>query len=271
MAETAAHSTVPTPRGAAATAQLGDTQTPPPPRLSGRNSYSLFVSSMKLLLPALAAGLVLLVIAWPQLMPDVSRSGLDFAKIARDQAKTLNMLNARYSGIDENNQPFTVAADLATQTPDDENVVELQHPMADIRTTQGDLVALSARVGHYDREAETLDLAGTVHLTHDKGFNIITDAATVDLKNGSAAGDNAVSGEGPSGELQSEGFRLRERGQVIVFTGKSRLLIYPDAKETMPGVGAKTPGGKAPENETPAGEIPANAPPGDETLKENAQ
>ncbi len=221
---------------------LGDGKRRQPPRLSGRNSYSLFVSSMKIVLPALAAGLVLLVIAWPQLMPDVSRSGLDFAKIARDHAKTLNMLNARYSGVDDNNQPFSIAADLATQSPENEDMVELQHPKADIKTTEGDLVALSARVGHYDRKAESLALTGKVHLTHDKGFDIVTEKATIDLKDGSAAGDTAVSGAGPSGELQSEGFRLSERGQVILFTGKSRLLIYPEAKnELSEGNGAAGP------------------------------
>lgn len=238
MAHIAAHSTVQQERSSAADADAaGAILRPPPPRLSGRNGYSLFVSSMKVLLPALAAGLVLLVVAWPQLMPDVSRSGIDFQKIARDQAKTLNMLNARYSGVDQHNQPFNVAADLATQMPDNENLVELQHPKADIRTTEGDTVALSARLGHYHREQEKLDLAGRVHLTHDKGFDIVTETATVDLKDGSAAGDSAVSGQGPSGELQSEGFRLSERGQVILFTGKSRLLIHPEAKEDRPPQG----------------------------------
>ena len=243
MAETIAHPT-------AASAAPGRAAPPPsgggkrrqPPRLSGRNSYSLFVSSMKILLPALAAGLVLLVIAWPQIMPDVSRSGLDFARIARDHAKTLSMLNARYSGVDENNQPFNIAADLATQAPDRENVVELQHPKADIRTKDGDLVALSARLGHYDRDAETLDLTGSVHLSDAKGFNVITEAATLDLKDGSAAGDTPVSGDGPSGELQSEGFRLRERGQIIMFTGKARLLIYPEAEGALPQASKAEPG-----------------------------
>ena len=206
-----------------------------PPRLSGRNSYSLFVTSMKVVLPALAAGLVLLVIAWPQIVPEIGRSGIDFQKIAHDQAKTLNMLNARYSGVDENNQPFTIAADLATQTPNDENLVELQHPKADIRTTEGDMVALSARRGHYYREEEKLDLAGKVHLTHGKGFDISTETATIDLSNGSASGDSAVSGQGPSGTLQSEGFRLRESGQIILFTGKSRLVIYPDDTDEATG------------------------------------
>ena len=251
MAESVVHSPSAVPPGggknSAAPPQSEGGRHPLPPRLSGRNSYSLFVSSMKLVLPALAAGLVLLVIAWPQLMPDVSRSGLDFNKIARDHAKTLNMLNARYSGVDENNQPFSVAADLASQMPDNENLVELQHPKADIKTTEGDLVALSARVGHYDREVETLDLSGKVHLTHDKGFDIVTEEATVDLNDGSAAGDAPVSGQGPSGELQAEGFRLRDRGQIIVFTGKSRLVIYPEAKEQLSN--EKSPQG-APEEAT---------------------
>jgi lipopolysaccharide export system protein LptC len=186
MAESAIHQTGPAPRDAERSrGTAGGAVTPPaPPRLSGRNSYSLFVSSMKVLLPAVAAGLVVLVVAWPHLMPDIGRSGLDFAKIARDQAKTLNMLNARYSGIDDNNQPFNVAADMATQTPDNENLVELQHPKADIRTSEGNLVALAARVGHYHREEETLDLAGQVHLIHDDGFDIVTESARIDLKGG---------------------------------------------------------------------------------------
>ncbi|NIA67951.1 LPS export ABC transporter periplasmic protein LptC [Pelagibius litoralis] len=204
-----------------------------PPRLSGRNSYSLFVTSMKFLLPALATGLVLLVIAWPQIIPDQRSLGLDFSKIARDQAKNLNMLNAHFSGVDENNQPFNITADMASQTPDNEDVVELQHPKAKMQTTEGARIGISARLGHFDQEVEILNLTGTVHLTHDKGFEMTTDAATVDLKEGTAAGDSAVSGQGPAGELQAEGFRMREKGQIIVFTGKSRMLILPNAEESL--------------------------------------
>lgn len=243
MAQTAAHLAIRRHPSAAAEQEAAG-QALPPPRLSGRNGYSLFVSSMKVLLPAMAAGLVLLVVAWPQLIPDVSRSGIDFQKIARDQAKTLNMLNARYSGVDENNQPFNVAADLATQAPENENLIELQHPKADIRTTEGDLVALSARLGHYHRADEKLDLSGKVHLTHDEGFDIVTETATINLNDGSAAGSSAVSGQGPTGELQAEGFRLSDRGQVILFTGRSRLLIYPEAESDQP---QEDPGNQTPE------------------------
>src|SRR5690606_24131959 len=78
----------------------------PAPRLSGRNGYSLFVSSMKLLLPCLAAALVILVVAWPQIRQHESLVGRQLIEDARREAQNLRMVNARYTGVDEKNQPF---------------------------------------------------------------------------------------------------------------------------------------------------------------------
>ena len=36
-----------------------------------------------------------------------------------------------------------------------------------------------------------------------------------------------MEGQGPFGDLNGEGFVLREKGKTIIFTGKARLLIYP--------------------------------------------
>jgi hypothetical protein len=33
--------------------------------------------------------------------------------------------------------------------------------------------------------------------------------------------------------VQSEGFRVLDRGQTIIFTGKSRLVLQPGAKEAL--------------------------------------
>ena len=70
-----------------------------PPRLSRRDRYSLFVVVMKVLLPALAAGLLLLLVAWPQLDPTNDRLGLDFSDLSIEQPDNLSMLNARFSGF----------------------------------------------------------------------------------------------------------------------------------------------------------------------------
>jgi hypothetical protein len=58
------------------------------PRLSGLSRYSLFVNSMKVFLPALAAALIILVVAWPQLVPDENSFQIEIIKNAAEQAKS---------------------------------------------------------------------------------------------------------------------------------------------------------------------------------------
>ena len=206
---------------------------PQPPRLSQRNVYSLFVNWMKFLLPALACALILLVVAWPQIAPDDTLFRVEPIKNAAQEAKNLNMINARFSGFDEKQQPFTVTADMATQRPGEKDRVELQKPKADITLEDGTWLALTAKVGYYDRQTELLDLVGAVNLFHDEGFEVRTERAQVDLKNGTASGDLPVESQGPSGTLTSEGFRVVDDGETVIFTGKSKMILYPDEKDAL--------------------------------------
>ncbi|HMB75208.1 MAG TPA: LPS export ABC transporter periplasmic protein LptC [Kiloniellaceae bacterium] len=201
-----------------------------PPRLSQRNHYSVFVHWMKFLLPALACALILLVVAWPQIAPDEKLFQVEPIKNAAQEAQNLNMINARFSGFDDKEQPFTVTADMATQRPGEKDRVELQRPKADITLQDGTWLALTAKVGYYDRETELLDLVGAVNLFHDEGFEVRTEKAQVDLKNGVASGNVPVESQGPSGTLTSEGFRILDKGDIVIFTGKSKLVLYPEEK-----------------------------------------
>ena len=205
-----------------------------PPRLSGRSTYSLYVSAMKVLLPALATAMIILLIAWSHFSPEDALFGTDGIKNPAQQAENLSMINARYSGVDDQNQPFTVTADMATQARSDENRIDLQLPGADISMKDGAWLALTAKVGHYDRKAELLDLEGEVNLFHDQGFEMHSEYARIDLKAGTAEGNLPVQGQGPLGILNAEGFKIFDRGARVIFTGKSSMTIYPDAKDDIP-------------------------------------
>lgn len=204
-----------------------------PPRFSGRNGYSRFVGLMKVVLPALAAGLVVLVIAWPQLNINSDRFRLGISHLGFGQPDNLSMVNARFNGIDEKNRPFTITADLATQSSENENLIALELPKADMTLQDGAWLALSARAGQYDQDREQLALNGDVSLFHDNGFEMHTESATIDLAGGVARGEAPVEGQGAPGMIAGEGFEVLDKGQRIIFTGKSRLLIMPEAKETM--------------------------------------
>ena len=54
---------------------------------------------------------------------------------------------------------------------------------------------------------------------------VLTAAAQIQLREGSASGDEPVAAQGPFGTLTSEGFRLTDRGQVVIFTGRSHAVL----------------------------------------------
>ena len=201
----------------------------PPPRLSIRNRYSIFVGFMKVLLPATAAALILLVVAWPQFTIDEGQFRLSMSQLAPEQADSLTMLNARFEGVDDEDQPYTITADMATQSEDDKDLVTLELPKADITLEDGAWLALTARSGEYHKQSNILDLAGSVSLFHDRGFELQTEAARIDLNESTAEGVHPVKGQSSVGSIQAEGFRVLDRGARILFTGKSHLVVMPEA------------------------------------------
>jgi lipopolysaccharide export system protein LptC len=103
--------------------------------------------------------------------------------------------------------------------------VDLDRPRADILMTDGSWVLLESVTGRFDKGRNTLDLSGDVTLWQDGGNMLVTEAAEIQLQEGAASGDRPVAAQGPFGTLVSEGFRLTERGQVVVFTGRSRAVL----------------------------------------------
>lgn len=195
---------------------------------------SRMVGALKLLLPAVALGLLALVALWPQLPhTGIDRLGARYFGLPRidlSDLRELRMVNARYSGIDKNHRPFTVTADTATQSPGrKDDLVSLEAPRADVTTEAGAWIAVSADTGTYRTETQVLDLFGRVNVLHDKGYEFRTDAARVFMNDGVAEGDSAVEGQGVFGNVVAEGFRILERGETVVFTGRSRLVLEPRA------------------------------------------
>lgn len=196
------------------------------------DSYSGFVQIAKVMLPVTAVGLIALVILWPHLRTEDLRFRIGFAAIQSNVEGDPNLLNPRYVGTDDDNQPFAVTADIAKKL-DGEGLdvrIGLELPKADITLKDGSWLVLTADNGIYARREKTLDLAGSVNLFHDSGYEFRTEKATVDLSQGVAKGDVPVKGQGPFGTLQAEGFRLLNKGRTIVFTGKSKMFLQPGAK-----------------------------------------
>ncbi len=189
--------------------------------------YSHLVRFLKYLLPFAALTLVVVVVAWPYLQKESIQLSIGFSTGFSGESEDPTMVNPRYTGVDKDNQPFAVTADLAHNLIMDSAHVELQMPKADIGLTDGTWMAVTAETGVFNREAKSLDLAGAVNLFHDLGYELNTDVLHIDIEARTAESAMPVQGQGPIGDLISEGVRVNNETHVIVFTGKARLLLFP--------------------------------------------
>lgn len=222
-----------TPRSAAAPAGL----VLQPLRRAGAR-YTRFVAWMKLLLPVFAASVVALVVIWPQLQdkPETFRLGL--SSISVHEKSGQQVVNARFTGSDAEDRPFTVTADSAMQRVGAGDSFELERPKADLAMADGSWIAVSALTGTYHKKQQILALEGGVNMFHDSGFEFRTRKAEIDLARGSARGQDPVSGQGPFGSLTASGFEVFDHGNRIIFTGKAKLVFFPEPGPA-PGDGSK--------------------------------
>ena len=107
---------------------------------------------------------------------------------------------------------FSISAESMSHSNGDDRHISLKKPLADIAMSTGAYVALAANDGILDRDAG------------------LTDSATIDLMARTAEGNDVVEGQNGDGELIAQGFRVRDDGDTIEFTGKAYMKIYPKQK-----------------------------------------
>jgi lipopolysaccharide export system protein LptC len=208
------------------------------PRRDDRHSRR--VALLKRLLPVVGAALLALVAIWPRLVPflDSVRFGLSIIDLR--EAHELRMLNPRYAGVDRFNRPYVVTSAVGRQAPDRDDLMSLERPRAEMTTHSGALVVLTAATAMYQTQAQLLDLFGDVNLVHENGTRFVTSSAHIDVAADTAAGNDPVTGHGPSGDITAQGFRVVDRGDTIVFTGKSNLLLKGTRPSVRPGANPPT-------------------------------
>ena len=202
-------------------------------RISVPASYSRYVLFMKLLLPGIALGLTSMLFLWPQIKVSDSPFSINFKTIQTSNTDDLSMINARFVGTDNKNQPFSITADMAKNIRLGGTSLELEMPKADIGTNDGNWLVIIANNGVYHQKSQTLDLLGSVNLFHDSGYEFNTEKATVDLIKGVAISNTLINGQGPFGTLTAEGLRIEKKNNQFLFKGKTKLVINSNAKKKM--------------------------------------
>lgn len=204
---------------------------PHPVKPVAHRRHSRRVSVLRVVLPASALVLLVSLGLWPAMRGGDDRFQVGFATLAPTAVENLSMVNARYQGVDRHNKPFTVTADQGVEEDPKNGVVVLDNPKADFVTQSGAGVYVEARLGTYYQQEQWLDLEGDINLYHDQGYELHTQRARINLKDSTAEGHDPVTGKGPQGRIDGQGFRLSDEGRRIVVTGQSGMSLKGAGKK----------------------------------------
>jgi lipopolysaccharide export system protein LptC len=181
------------------------------------------VTWTKRLLPLGALLLLTSIAMWPEIMRQMEygRRALQAGLAADFQAGKLT--DVRYHGVDVRGRPYTVTADQALQEGPER--INLVNPKGDLLNANGSWTLVQSQKGVFIQHLELLDMSGDVTIFRDDGITLRTSTASMDLKEGAAAGNAPTHAEGPFGTLDAQGFALVDKGALIQFQGQSRLLL----------------------------------------------
>jgi lipopolysaccharide export system protein LptC len=221
----------------AAVAVRSHPSTAPGQTPSATDRYSRWVALLKVVLPVTGVALMCLVSVWSRLPSLLESVRAGFPAIDLREARELRMVTPRYAGLDRYNRPYAVTAAIGRQVPDRNDVMALERPQAVMIVHGGASVVVTAATGIYQSQAQLLDLFDDVNLVHQDGTRFVTRRAHLDVSDNTAEGHEPVEGHGPSGDITGEGFRILSKGDTIIFTGQSSLVlrgVKPDAAATAP-------------------------------------
>lgn len=189
--------------------------------------YGRFVGVTKILLLSLAVGLIAALAIWPRYTNRNNVAPIGTATdIQLEDIESLRITNARLTGTSEDQKPYTVTFEDASQTSNESDLVLLTGPQADVELKSGGWVALTARKGRFHRAKRIIELDDPVTMFHDSGLEIGTGSITFNLKTGTGAGHDPLLAQAPFGQFESQGFRIRDNTAVFLFTGPVRAILY---------------------------------------------
>ncbi|HEX2524739.1 MAG TPA: LPS export ABC transporter periplasmic protein LptC [Geminicoccus sp.] len=210
--------------------QLSDQfASPPGPtgRPAVRRQRRRFVGAMRLVLPGVAIGLLVLVVAWPKIFGDVAgmiAPGAGFEGFSITEP--MRMRHPRYVGTDSaGGRPYEVIAEEALVDPTAPDRITLSDMQAKVEGDDGTITRLAADNGLYQRGIGQLDLERNVKLRMADGMVFSTEQATVRLPARQASGQVPVHGEGPRGTIDADAFAIEQGGDVIRFAGNVRVVL----------------------------------------------
>lgn len=192
-------------------------------RARGRG-YSVFVRLMRIALPIIALVIVGVLFFWLS-QDEQSNVAQPPAQNQGAQGRAA-IIKPKYEGVDSLGRPYRVTADSVLRSSQNQDVMHLERPVADIMLENDVWLAVSSNTGVYHEKKNNIILKGKVKIFHDSGYELMMDRLVVNFSNSAAKSETPVQGHGPAGEISGQKMHISEGGQKIIFQGPAKMVLH---------------------------------------------
>ena len=189
--------------------------------------HSRKVMLAKLLLPSLAAVLVVMLLVFPSLKNDIKEFGLDFA-ITKGDIEKLNIEKTTMYLTDAHNKINTFSAKRINEIEPGSQKYTLIAPEAVIPMSDNEILTIKSPDGIFNQQTNILNLDKNVEAIFSKGMTIQTSKISFDFKKSFGKTNEPVTGSGYLGIVKAEGLEFYGKTNTLSFTGKTHIILHEE-------------------------------------------
>ena len=187
-------------------------------------TYSKFIKTIKFIFLAISI-LMLVLIIINNRQNQIKIVGEKFSYTEKiDGSINQVLVKPIFMGLNKKEQPFKVTASKATRFKEESNTFYLENPVGEILIDNYKYF-LSGNSGIYDKNIQELKINGDVKFNNNLDLKFSTTEVLFDFKDQILFGEKAVSGYRNNSKIDSQGIKILNKENKIIFTGKTKLLL----------------------------------------------
>ena len=187
-------------------------------------TYSKFIKTIKFIFLGISI-LMLVLIVINNRQSQIKIVGDKFSYTDKiDSSINQVLVKPVFIGLNKKEQPFKVTATKATRFKEESNTFYLENPIGEI-LIDNDKYYLSGNSGIYDKNIQELKINGDVKFNNNLDLKFSTTEVFFDFKEQVLFGEKAVSGYKNNSKIDSQGIKILNKENKIIFKGKTKLLL----------------------------------------------
>ncbi len=191
------------------------------------------IALLKKIMPIFTVIVFVALVLWPVLN---SKEGSFTLAIDRldERDENAKLVKPRYVGIDKNNNPVNISAEMAFRKSNDDKDYYLKNLIADMKMSNGSGIEIQATNGMLDAKAQEVTLDGSVTITTENDFNLKTAQTLFLINEKVATGEDGVNGTIPFGTFSADKFHVDVDQEIIRLKNNVILHFDPDKQIDSP-------------------------------------